>query len=81
MKPAIGFVPSLLGDTPSPFRSLANNSGKFKVEDILDSCFVRHNHWLIEEFLVKWLGNDLFEAIWELLVNFTKCPDMLSLFC
>ena len=81
MKPAIGFVPGSSGVTPSAFWPPTDDSGEFKVEDIMDSRFVHHGRLLVEEFLVKWLGYDLFEATWEPLENLTNCPDVLSLFC
>ena len=42
LKPAIGFVPGSSGYTP-PFVPPVDNSGEFKVEDILDSCFLHHS--------------------------------------
>ena len=80
LKPAIGFVSGSSGDTPSLFQPSVDNSGEFEVDDILDSCFVHHGWQLVEEFLVKQHGYDLFETTWEPLSNLTNCPDVLSLF-
>ena len=41
---------------------------------------MHHGRKLVEEFLVKWRGYDLFEATWEPLAHLTNCPDVLSLF-
>ena len=81
MKPAIGFVPGSLGVTPSVFWPPVDDSGEFKVEDILNSYFVHRGWLLVGKFIVKWRGNNLFEATWEALAYLTNCPDVLSFFC
>ena len=81
LKPTIGFVPGLSGVTLSAFQPPVDDSGEFRVEDILDSRLVHHSCLLVEKFLVKWHGNDLLKATWQPLANLTDWPYVLSLFC
>ena len=80
LKPAIGFIPGLYRVTLFAFQPPEEDSGKFEVEDILDSCFVSYGYHYIEEFLAKWHGYDFFKAGWEPLVNIMNFLNMLFLF-
>ena len=44
LKPVVGFVRGLSGVTPSAFWLPADDSGKFEIENILDSRLVHHSH-------------------------------------
>ena len=61
LNPAIGFVPGLSGVTPFAFWPPVDDSGEFKVKDILESHFVGHGCQLVEEFLIKQHRYDLFK--------------------
>ena len=63
----VSFIFALSGVTHSAFQPPADDSGEFKVENILESLFICHSHYLVEESLVKWRGYTFFEATWVLL--------------
>ena len=44
LKPAIGFILGSFGATHPAFWPPVDDSGEYEVEDILYSCFERHNH-------------------------------------
>ena len=51
-----------------------NAASEFEVEDILDS---RLGHYRTE-YLVKWLGYPVFEAIWEPSEYLANAPDIMK---
>ena len=61
--------------SPCPLPPLPLNdeaAGEFKVEDILDSHLGRSG----TEYLVKWLGYWVFEAMWEPSAHLANAPDI-----
>ena len=58
LHPHVGPVPA---HSPSPLPLDDNAAGEFELKDILDSCLGCYGI----EYLVKWLGYPIFEAIWE----------------
>ena len=57
---------------PLPLKDSA--AGEFEVEDILDS----HLGHSGPEYLVKWLGYSVFEAMWEFAAHLANAPDILQ---
>ena len=49
-------------------------AGEFEVEDILDSRLGQSG----PEYLVKWLGYPVFEAMWEPAAHLANAPDILQ---
>ena len=51
------------------FRPPADEAGEFGVEDIIDHSIIQG----VMQYLVKWRGCSLFEAMWEPRENLTHC--------
>ena len=62
------------------FHPAADESGEYKVEDILDHRSHGHGHSLCMEYLVKWRGYSVFELMWEPEANLTNCAHTLALY-
>ena len=81
LKPPVGYDGSHVNATDVPaFRPAADESGEYKVEDILDHCSRGHGRSLCMEYLVKWRGYSVFESTWELEANLTNCARTLALY-
>ena len=66
LKPAIGYDGSNANAADVPaFRPAADESGKYKVEDILDHCSCGRGHSSCMKYLVKWRGYSVSELTWE----------------
>ena len=64
LKPAVGYDGSNANAADVPvFRPAADESGEYKVEDILDHCSRGHGHSSCMEYLVKWHGYSVFESM------------------
>ena len=59
---------------PSPLPLDANAADEFEVEDILDS----HLGCYGTEYLIKWLGYPIFEAMWEPAEYLANAPDIMQ---
>ena len=55
-----------------------DNAGEFEVERVLDHRRVRHGHMWVDEYLVKWAGYGLFEAILEPSAHLANAPTALA---
>ena len=79
LKPAIGYDGSNANEADVPaFRPAADESGKYKVEDILDHRSHRRGRSSCMEYLVKWHGYSVFELMWEPEANLTNCAHTLA---
>ena len=78
LKPAIGYDGSNANAADIPaFHPVAEELGKYKVEDILDHRSRGHGH---TEYLVKWRGYSVFESTWEPEANLTNCARTLVMY-
>ena len=73
LRPHIGPVPPY---PPLPLPLDDEAAGEFEVEDILDSRLGHSG----TEYLVKWLGYLVFEAMWEPAAHLAYAPDILRQF-
>ena len=81
LKPAIGYDGSDANTADIPaFHPAADESGEYKIEDILDYHSRGHGHSLFMEYLVKWRGYSVFELMWEPEANLTNCARTLALY-
>ena len=60
------------------FRPPADDQGEFEVEDFLDHRTCRCGSASGLEYLVKWKGYSVFEAMREPASNLTNCSEVLS---
>ena len=60
------------------FRLPADEHREFEVEDILDRRTSGRGSASGLQYLVKWKGCSVFEAMWELISNLTNCFEALS---
>ena len=81
LKPAVGYDGSNANAADVPvFCPAADESGEYKVEDILDHRFCGRGRSLCTEYLVKWRGYSVFELTWEPEANLTNCACTLALY-
>ena len=81
LKPAVGYDGSNANAADVPvFRPAADESGEYKVEDILDHRSHGNGRSSCMEHLVKWCGYSVFESTWEPEANLTNCARMLALY-
>ena len=81
LKPAVGYDGSYANAADVPaFRPAADESGEYKVEDILDHRSHGHGRSLCMEYLVKWRGYSVCESTWEPEANLTNCTRTLALY-
>ena len=81
LKFAVGYNGSNANAADVPaFCPAADESGEYKVEDILDHCSRGHGHSSCMEYLVKWRGYLVFESTWEPEANLTNCARMLAMY-
>ena len=71
LRPHIGPLPPC---PPPPLPLDDEAAGEFEVEDILDSRLGRSG----TEYLVKWLGYPVFEAMWEPAAHLANALDILQ---
>ena len=80
LKPAIRYDGSDANAANIPaFHPAADESGEYKVEDILDHRSRGRGHSLCTEYLVKWHGYLVFESTWEPEANLTNCARTLAI--
>ena len=72
LKPAVGYYGDSVLD--SGFRPLADDTGEFEVERVLNHRRVHRGHVWVDEYLVKWVGYGLFEATWEPTAHLATAP-------
>ena len=79
LKPAVGYDGSNdnTADIPA-FHPAPDESGEYKVEDILDHRSRGHGHSSCMEYLVKWRGYSVFESMQEPEANLTNCTHTLA---
>ena len=81
LKPTVGYDGSHANAADIPaFYPAANESGEYKVEDILDHHSRGRGRSLCMEYLVKWRGYSVFELTWEPEANLTNCARTLALY-
>ena len=81
LKPAVGYDGSNANAADvSAFHPAADESDKYKVEDILDHHSRGCGRSLCMEYLVKWCGYYMFESTWEPETNLTNCARTLALY-
>ena len=81
LKPAVGYDGSNANAAEMPvFCPAADDSGEYKVEDILDHRSRGRGHSYCMEYLVKWRGHSVFESTWEPEANLTNCARMLAMY-
>ena len=81
LKPAVGYDGSNANAADiSVFSPAADESGEYKVEDILDHRSRKHVCLLYTEYLVKWHGYSVFESTWEPEANLTNCARTLAMY-
>ena len=81
LKPAVGYDGSNANAADVPvFRLAADESGEYKVEDILDHRSRGHGRLLCMEYIVKWHGYSVFESTWEPEANLTNCARTLAMY-
>ena len=79
LKPSIGYNGSNANTADIPaFRPAADESGEYKVADILDHCSRGCGRSSCMEYLVKWRGYSVFESTWEPEANLTNCARTLA---
>ena len=79
LKPTVGYNGSNAKAADAPaFHPAADESGKYKVEDILDHRSRGFGRLLCTEYLVKWRGYSVFELTWEPEDNLTNCAHTLA---
>ena len=78
LKPAVGYTGDTVED--SGFHPPADDDGDFEVERVLDYRRVRCGRSWVDEYLVKWVEYDLFEATWEPMSNLANGPAALAEF-
>ena len=80
LKPTVGYDGSNANAADVPvFRPAADESGEYKVEDILDHCSHGCGRSLCAEYLVKWRGYSVFELMWEPEANLSNCARTLAM--
>ena len=62
------------------FCPAADESGKYKVEDIIDHRSRGRGRSSCTEYLIKWRRYSVFESMWEPEANLTNCARMLALY-
>ena len=81
LKPAVGYDGSNANAADVPaFHPAADESGEYKVDDILDHRSRGLYRSLCMEYLVKWRGYSVFELTWEPEANLTNCAHTLALY-
>ena len=81
LKPSVGYDGSNANAADIPaFCPAADESGEYKVEDILDHRSDGRGHSLAMEYLVKWRGYSVFESTWEPEANLINCAHTLALY-
>ena len=79
LKPSIGYNGSNANAADVPaFCPAADESGEYKVKDILDHRSRGRGHLLCIENLVKWHRYSVFELTWEPEANLTNCARTLA---
>ena len=79
LKPAIGYDGSNANAADVPaLHPAADESGEYKVEDILDHRSCGRVRSSCMEGLVKWRGYSVFESMWEPEANLTNCARTLA---
>ena len=79
LKPAIGYDGSNANAADvAAFHPATDESGEYKVEDILDHCSRGHGRSLCMDYLVKWREYSVFESTWEPEANLTNCAHTLA---
>ena len=78
LKPAVGYDGSNANAADVPvFCPAADESGEYKVKDILDHRSCGRGRM---EYLVKWRGYLVFESTWEPEANLTNCAHTLAMY-
>ena len=81
LKPAAGYDGSTANAADLPaFCPAADESGEYKVEDILDHRSHGRGCSLCTEYLVKWHGYLVFELTWKPEANLTNCTRILAMY-
>ena len=81
LKPTVGYNSSNTNAADVPaFHPAADESGKYKVKDVLDYRSRGHGRSLCMEYLVKWRGYSVFELTWAPEANLTNYARMLALY-
>ena len=81
LKPAVGYDGSNANAADIPaFCLAADESGEYKVEDILDHRSRGRGHSYCTEYLVKCHGYLVFESTWEPEANLTNYTRTLALY-
>ena len=81
LKPTVSYDGSYANAADVPaFHPAADESGEYKVEDILDHHSRGCSRSLCMEYLVKWRGYSVIELTWEPEANVTNCTCMLALY-
>ena len=81
LKPAVGYNGSNANTADVPaFCPAADESGEYKVEDILDHHSRGRGRSSCMEYLVKWRGYSVFESMWEPKANLTNCARTPALY-
>ena len=81
LKRAVGYDGYNANAADEPvFCPAADESGEYKVEDILDHRSRGHGRSLCTEYLVKWRGYSVFESTWEPEANLTNCAHTLAMY-
>ena len=81
LKPAVGNDGSNANAADVPvFHPAADESGEYKVEDILDHRSSGRGRSSCMEYLVKWHGYSVFELTWEPEANLTNCARTLAIY-
>ena len=81
LKPTVGYDGSDANTADVPaFCPAADESGEYKVDNILDHHCPGRIHSSCMEYLVKWRGYSVFELMGEPEANLTNCARTLALY-
>ena len=81
LKPAVGYDGSNANAADVPaFCLAADESGEYKVEDILDHRSRGRGRSSCMKYFVKWRGYSVFESTWEPEANLTNYARTLALY-
>ena len=79
LKPVVGYDGSNANAADIPaFWPAADESGKYKVKDILDQRSRGCDRLSYMEYLIKWRAYSVFELTWEPEANLTNCTRTLA---